>query len=93
MGDSQLAEEWRAMRGRSLQALPLAVAMLAILGGVVYLEGLHHSEMGFLAGVLVGFAGYWTVLEMMTIYRTGQSLRRLQHQSVDRNKSTAHDEF
>ncbi len=75
MDKHKLAAEWVAMRRRSMWALPFAVAMLLVLGGVVWVEGLYRSDAAFLCGVLVGLAGYWTILEGMTIVRVGKLLR------------------
>jgi hypothetical protein len=70
-----LAAEWVAHRRRSLYALPLAAALLAALAAVVLATGLHRSDSGFLAGILVGAFAYWAVLEAVTVVRVGRLLR------------------
>lgn len=75
MRNCMLSDEWIATRRRSLAILPVAVALFAILSAVVYAEGLHRSEDGFLAGVLIGIFGYWVGLELMTVVKVGRLLR------------------
>jgi len=59
-----------------MRALPIAVAMALALGAVVWAEGLYRSDAAFLAGVLIGAVGYWTVLEAGTIISVGRLLKR-----------------
>lgn len=75
MNERMLAEEWVAMRRRSMRVLPMAVLIWAVLGGVVYFERLHESEAGFLSGTLFGITTFWVVLEVMTVVRVGRLLR------------------
>lgn len=83
MDERKLAEEWGAMRRRSMRAFPIAVVMAVVLGGVVYVEELYRSDAAFLIGVLVGSIGYWAVLEAMTILRVGRLLREAEATRVD----------
>ena len=82
MNERKLADEWRAMRRRSLSVLPVAIALLVATVGVVFFEGLHLSDVGFIPGVLVGCFGYWAVLEAMTFVRVGRLLRAAESDSV-----------
>ena len=76
MNDQMWVHQLRMSRRRSMSMLPVALILVSILGGVVLLEGLHLSDVGFLPGVLVGALGYWVVLELMTIVRIGRLLRQ-----------------
>lgn len=78
MNDSKLAGELAEMRRGSLRMLPVATAMLLALCAVVFVGGLHSSEVAFIPGVLIGLTGYWTLLELMTFVRLGRILRKPQ---------------
>jgi hypothetical protein len=82
MNERKLADEWRAMRRRSLSVLPVAIALLLATCGVVLFEGLHLSDVGFIPGVLVGTFGYWAVLEAMTVIRVGRLLQAAEPDSM-----------
>ena len=75
MMEKKLVHELTARRRRSMNVLPIAVLLLATLGGVIYWEDLHRSEFGFLVGVLVGCFVYWVALEFMTVVQVGRQLR------------------
>ena len=56
---------WR----RLAAGVTLAATLAAVLGVLVYVEGLHRSESGFLAGLLLCAIVYWAILEVMTVVR------------------------
>lgn len=82
MDDRMLAEEWVAHRRRSAYALPLAATLFVTLAAVVFAAGLHKSEVGFMAGFLVGAFAFWTVLEALTVVRVGRLLRSAERQQT-----------
>jgi hypothetical protein len=71
-----LVDEWFAVRRGSLRMLPIAVTLFGVLGGVIAIEGLHRSEFGFLAGLLIAATGYWAILEAITVIRVDRLLRK-----------------
>jgi len=83
MNDRILVDEWSAQRHGSLRLLPIAVVLSIAFGVVIYTEGLHRSENGFLFGVLFGALIYWAVLEAMTVVR----VNRLFHAAATTLKS------
>lgn len=71
MTDRELADKWREAGRNSLRVLPVALIVFIALSLVVYFEKLYRSEDAFLSGVLMGTLGYWAILEIMTIARSG----------------------
>lgn len=76
MNDRMLVDEWHAMRRGSLRLFPVAAALAAVFGVLVYVEELHRSEAGFLVGLLFGAIAYWAILEVMTVVRVDRLLRK-----------------
>lgn len=76
MNEQMLVRELQSSRRRSMKMAPVAIAIFAIFFGVVWLEGLHLSDIGFLPGILVGALAYWAVLEVVTVVRMARLLRQ-----------------
>lgn len=76
MNDRILVDEWHAMRRGSLRLFPVAATLALVFGVLVYVEGLHRSEAGFLVGLLFGAIVYWAILEVVTVVRIDRLLRK-----------------
>lgn len=81
MNERILVEEWYSLLRAARRMFPIAAMLFIALGMIVYREGLHRTEFGFLSGVLLGILGYWAILEAMTVVRIGRLLRKAEQDS------------